>query len=212
MTFQLPPFADPAHVNRRLHQVSLYLVAWETLRSAVLDRVKGFFTDRWTRDESGEMVGQPSPEYKEKVLSKHPKDEFHAACLWLRENNAFEDEDIEIIALARKHRNEIAHRIVDFIATGDREISRDALHGIYGIVKKHDIWWLTEVDMATQEGWTEDDYMAAREGKATGGYSMLLELILPIFDGNFDNLLDLQNAYKKHVEQGGALNTHPPGA
>jgi hypothetical protein len=201
MTFQLPPFAYPEHVNRRLHQVSLYLVAWETLRSSVLDRVRGFYTDRWSFDDNGKMVGEPSAEYRERVISKNPKDEFHAACLWLKELKAFNDGDLDIIGLARRHRNQITHGIVDFITTGEQEISRDVLHGIYGIVKKLDIWWLTEIDMATQDDWTEEDCKAAREGKAIGGYSMLLELILPIFDGNFDNLLDLQNAYKKHVEQ-----------
>lgn len=200
MTFQLPPFADPSHVNTRLHQVSLFLVAWETLRSAAIERVKGFFTDSWSLDEDGQMIGDPSPEYNERVISKNPKDEFHATCLWLKELNAFDDTDLEIIALARKHRNQITHGIVDFITKSEQVISRDALHGIYGVVKKLDIWWLTEIDMATQEGFSDEDYQAAREGKAVGGYSMLLELILPIFDGNFDNLLDLQNAYKKHVE------------
>ncbi|MCX6960473.1 MAG: hypothetical protein NTW91_09410 [Verrucomicrobia bacterium] len=182
MPLELPPFADPKHVNRRLHQAALYLVAWETLRSAVLDRVKGFFTDGWTRDESRKMAAQTSLEYKEQVFSKNPRDEFHAACLWLVEHHALDEGDLEIISLARKHRNEIAHEIVGFITMFDRDVSRELLHGIYGVVKKHDIWWLTEVDMAIQDSWTEDDYKVAREGKAIGGYSMLLELILPIFD------------------------------
>jgi hypothetical protein len=201
MSFDFPPFANSIHVNRRLHQASLYLIAWETLRSAVIGRVKGFFTDSWTRDESGKMIPHTSLEYSEKVLSKAPTKEFRAACLWLVEHNALEKEDLEIINLARKHRNEIAHEIVGFITSSDREVSRELLHGIYGVVKKHDIWWLTEVDMATQDDWTEDDYKMARDGKATGGYSMLLELILPIFDGNFDNLIDLQNAYKKYIKE-----------
>lgn len=207
MMFQLPPFADPALVNRRLHQVSLYLVAWETLRSSVLERTKNFFTDSWSHNDQGKMVAEPSSEYKERVISKHPKDEFHAACLWLKELNAISDEDIEIIGIARKHRNQVTHGIVDFITTGSCEVSRDALHGIYATVKKLDIWWLTEVDMATQDGWSEEDYKVAKDGKAVGGYSMLLELILPIFDGDFDNLLDMQNIYRKYVKQERMLNT-----
>ena len=56
---KIPKFTDPAAVNRSLHQVALYLTAWETLRSGIIERVKGFFTDNWTIDAKGKLRGSP---------------------------------------------------------------------------------------------------------------------------------------------------------
>jgi hypothetical protein len=64
-------------------------------------------------------------------------------------------------------------------------------------VKKLDTWWLTEIDLTSQKSVPDATYYAAQKGEAAGGYSLLLELILPIFDGDFDNLLDIHSSLKK---------------
>lgn len=197
---KIPKFTDPAAVNRSLNQVALYLTAWETLRSGVIERVKGFFTDDWTIDDKGKLCGTPTDEYKTRVIAMHPKDELHACTLWLREMGAFDDADIDQIAVARRHRNSIGHEIVDYITREDAEVDRDTIATIYRIVKKLDIWWLTEIELATQPDVSDEMNEAARRGEATGGYSMLLELILPVFDGDFDTLLDLHSGLKTMAE------------
>ncbi len=129
MTFckemKIPKFTDPAEVNRNLHQVALYLTAWETLRSCIVERVKGFFTDDWTIDDRGKLRGTPSEEYKSRVIALHPKDELHACSLWLRDMGAIDSADIDQIAVARRHRNSIGHEIVDYITSDDAEVDRE---------------------------------------------------------------------------------------
>lgn len=198
---KIPKFSDPTAVNRSLHQVALYLTAWETLRSGIVERVKGFFTDDWTIDDKGKLRGTPTNEYKKRVIDLHPKDELHACTLWLHELGAFDAADINQIAVARRHRNSIGHEIVDYITRDDTEVDRDTIAAIYGIVKKLDTWWLTEVELATRPGVTDEIYEAARRGEAVGGYSMLLKLILPVFDGDFDSIAELHSSLKKEAEQ-----------
>ena len=195
---KIPKFVQPEEVKRSLQQVSLYLTAWETLRSSIMERVKGFYTENWTIDE-GKLRGKAGPEYKAKVIALHPKDELHACTLWLKENGALTEEDVDGINMVRRHRNSIGHEIRDYIAGSDHEVDRDALMSIYGVVKKLDIWWLCEVELPCQEDVDQEDYEAARRGEAWGGYSALLELILPIFDGDFEQLESLHEAFKKRA-------------
>lgn len=198
---KIPKFTDPAELNRSLHQVALYLTAWETLRSGIIECVKSFFTDNWTIDDKGKLRGVPTDEYKERVISAYPKDELHACTLWLLNLGAFDVADVEQIAAARRHRNSIGHEIVDYITRDHAKVDRDTIAAIYQIVKKLDIWWLTEVELATQPDVSDEMFEAARRGEAIGGYSMLLELILPVFDGDFDTLLDLHSKMKTMAEQ-----------
>ena len=195
-----PKFTDPAQVNRSLHQVALYLTAWETLRSCIIERVKGVYTENWTIDDKGSLRGTVTDEYKNRVIALHPKDELHACTLWLQNIGAFNEADIEQIANARRHRNSIGHEIIQYITSDDSKVDRNTIGTIYQIVKKLDIWWLTEIDLPSQKSVPDATYYAAQKGEATGGYSLLLELILPIFDGDFDNLLDIHSILKKQIE------------
>jgi hypothetical protein len=194
-----PKFTDPASVNRSLHQVALYLTAWETLRSCIIERVKGVYTDNWTIDDKGSLIGSVTKEYKHRVIALHPKDELHACTLWLKNIGAFNEDDIKQIAQARHHRNSVGHEIVQYITREDSKVDRDKIGVIYQIVKKLDSWWLTEIDLPAHKNVPDATYYAAQKGEATGGYSLLLELILPIFDGDFDNLLDIHSSLKKQT-------------
>ncbi|MEZ5433962.1 MAG: hypothetical protein R3F31_22900 [Verrucomicrobiales bacterium] len=43
-------------------------------------------------------------------------------------------------------------------------MDRDTIAAIYGIVKKLDTWWLTEVELATQPDVTDEMYEAVQRG------------------------------------------------
>lgn len=185
---RVPKYIDPTEVNRSLHQVALYLTAWETLKSGVVERVKGFFSRDWHASEKGEIIHKPSEEYRREVVSLHPKDEFHACCLWLKSLGAFDDADLAGIELARSHRNEVAHRVVDYIIHEDCSVSRDALLTIYDTVKKLDRWWLAHVELGITGETNSELFEAALRGDFLGGSGLLLDLILPVFDGDFERL------------------------
>jgi len=200
---------DSQNLSKNLYQVSLYLTAWETLKSSILDRVHSFHTHEWRRDSEGNLKGTRDASYKDNVTKLYPKDDLHACALWLKQMGAFDDTHLACVKTARSHRNSIAHEIRDFIAGDTREVSKESVESIYEVVKHLDSWWLAEVELETDPDATNEMVEAARRGEAIGGYSFLLELILPVFDGDFSQLGRLETELRKRVERADAAKPDP---
>ena len=79
----------PDILRKNLILASLYITAYETLKSSIVDRIKDFFT--FSFDNNGGAI--PDSEYdKVKKLSK--KNIFIASCLWLQQNGVIDAENI----------------------------------------------------------------------------------------------------------------------
>jgi hypothetical protein len=185
------PIAKVTHSQtllQSLQRVSLYLTAFETLKSAVIERVRGFFSDQWRINDDGEIEGVLSTEYKSRVVTLQPKDELTACCIFLKDVGCFADADIDTVKQIRRHRNALAHEIAAYITRPERQVDSTLLLSTYRVVKHLDIWWLREVEMCTDPDWTEERLAEVDWSKVTGGYSFLLDLILPVFDGDTSTL------------------------
>ena len=90
---------------------SLYLAAYELLKSSVIDHLKNFFSD--CSQDGKRQLGQ---DYGKHVSVLNPKDSFHASCLWFKQNGALNDDDLAELERIRKHRNAIAHELPSFIS------------------------------------------------------------------------------------------------
>jgi hypothetical protein len=172
-----------------LQRVSLYLTAFETLKSAIVERVKGFYSDQWQLNEAGEIHGVVTTEYKSRVIVLQPKDELTACCLFLKDVGCFADSDIEAVKQIRQHRNSVAHEIATYLTKPHRQVDRSLLLDAYRVVKHLDLWWLREVEMTIDPYWTEERLAQVDWSGVTGGYSFLLDLIVPVFEGD-TSLLD----------------------
>lgn len=185
------PLAKVTHSQtllNNLQRVALYLTAFETLKSAIIERVRGFFSDHWSINDVGEIEGVVSGKYKSRVVVLQPKDELTACCLFLKDVGCFSDSDIEIVKRIRKHRNSVAHEIASYLTNATRQVDGALLLDAYRVVKHLDLWWVREVEMATDPYWTEERVEGVDWSKVTGGYSFLLDLILPVFDGDTSSL------------------------
>ena len=185
------PLAKVTHSKTlldNLQRVSLYLTAFETLKSAIIERVRGFYSDQWHLNEAGELDGVVSTEYKSRVIVLQPRDELTACCLFLKDVGCFTDSDIEAVRRIRRHRNSVAHEIASYLTKSDRKVDHGLLLDAYRVVKHLDIWWLREVEMATDPDWTEERLAEVDWSRVTGGYSFLLDLILPVFEGDTSSL------------------------
>lgn len=77
-------FLNPDKLKQNLIQASVYLTAYEILKSIIIDRIQDFYTTSYQLDEAtGQLVGKINSDYREKVIKLYLKDELQACCLWL---------------------------------------------------------------------------------------------------------------------------------
>ena len=100
----------PERIERGLTYAGFVLVANELMASMIVRPIKSFY-DRTT------FHGGPFTTYEADVRSRH-KNEFEACLLYLRDfMEALDDEDLEAIQALRRHRNDLAHDLVQQLAT-----------------------------------------------------------------------------------------------
>ncbi len=178
-------FLNPEKLKRSLIQFSLYLAAYEVLRNCVIDRIKDFYTFEWHYDDTtGEIEEVVGEEYKTKVVSLYPRDEFHACCLWFQNSGAISQDDLEKIAHIRRHRNAIAHEIQKFLSSSKHSVDASLLLSLVEVVKKIEQWWFREVEVPTDpEAYNLDIDKIDWDG-VMGGSTLSLTMMLSIFDGD----------------------------
>jgi len=94
-------------LTRVLAYAGLILVAFELVKGLIVNPIKLFYSDVIFGDE------MPFKSYEEDVLSRH-QNEFEACLLYLRDfMKAIDSEDLLAIQVLRKHRNDLAHNLVN---------------------------------------------------------------------------------------------------
>lgn len=178
-------FLNPDKLKMVLVQTAIYLTSYELFKSFTIDNIKDFFTSRWELNkETGILEGFPSKEYKTKVLDLYTKDEFHACCLWLRECNALDDDDMMDIALIRKHRNQIAHELPKFLGGQGKMVNVEKLSSLKNIQRKLETWWFKEIELPTTPDVDEAYLKNIDWEKSIGSNTLLLTILGSIFDGD----------------------------
>lgn len=132
----------PETLRFNLLMASLYLSAFEILRTSVTERIESFFTFGY---ENGHT--QRDDEYQ-KVVALHSSP-FQASLLWLQQNDAITIDDIQMIDEIRRHRNDLAHQLPRFLSDVNRNINIENFENIRYLLKKIEIWWIREVDIPT---------------------------------------------------------------
>lgn len=160
---------DPQQLRSNLLLASLYLSAYEILKESLIDRIRSFFT--LSLEENSKPV--LDDQYRE-VKQLH-KSILLASCSWLEQNDALSKDDVDEITAIRQHRNEIAHELPHFLGDIDREISLEHLQGIFRILRKTEIWWVRNVDMAINPEF--DNVQVDDEDIHSGPVVLLSEII-----------------------------------
>lgn len=94
-----------AEVSQALEYAGFVLVAFELVKSMIVNPIKLFYRDT-TFGES-----MPFKSYEEDVMFRH-KNQFEACLLYLRDfMEAIDSEDVLTIQALRKHRNDLAHNL-----------------------------------------------------------------------------------------------------
>lgn len=132
----------PETLKSNIITASIFSMAFEMLKSSIIEKIEGFFTNGF--DENGMMV---SPEYKEKVLALN-RSPLYASLKWLQDMTAINDKDLESFEHIKRCRNTLAHEMLTFASTGVDFDVADAFEEMIGLLRKIEIWWFENLEMA----------------------------------------------------------------
>ena len=137
-------FLNPDSLKGNLIACSLFLAAYETLKSSVIKQIRGFYTLSF--DANGRALTRDA--YKREVVDLHKK-LLPASILWLRSRDVINDADVERLEEITIHRNEIVHQLPELVMTVGKEVNFELLTRICELVTKIDTWWILnfEVDV-----------------------------------------------------------------
>lgn len=187
-------FLNSQNLRSNLISASMYLTAWESLESAVIDQLRGFYSIGYEEDDW--VCGE---RYRSQVLVRH-KSPFRASLLWFLEMNAVNQEDLEIADRIREHRNEIAHRLPEFIFSTEKQIDLELFRSLIALVAKVDKWWIREIEVPTNPDFdnaelTEDDY-----AKAMSGRMIMLNLMITLATGDNNEVSKWNKEFEQAID------------
>ena len=196
-------FLDPNDLKANLVRASVYLSSYELLKSAVVENPRGFF------NMGHSPVEEDSPEYQAEVIALHPKDRFHASCLWFKKMEAIDDDDMTMIGQIRTHRNDIAHELPKYLADSRFAINMQLLDMIHVMVGKIERWWIREIEMAVNPDFYQADVESIPDNEVQSGNMIMMDLINKIIHGQDQELTQLLEVFRKvwRQEQGSSNKT-----
>lgn len=189
-------FLNPDVLRPRLISASIYIAAFELLKDAIVERLRGFYGGAF--DENGEIVG---PEYQSKVLARN-RSPVHASLAWLQESHAIEREDIEAFERVKDLRNRFAHGLLDILGAGGLPAEFEARFGeMISLLHKIELWWIVEVDIPTNSDFDgqEVDYE-----RIVPGSVVQLQLLCGIALGNDEESRYYHQEFRRRCEGGDA--------
>lgn len=141
----------PETLKSNIITASIFSMAFEMLKSSIIDKIEGFFTNGF--DENGVII---SSEYKEKVLSLN-RSPIYASLRWLQDMNAIDDNDLVIFEHIKRCRNTLVHEMLMLASSGVDFDVGDAFNEMVGLLKKIEIWWFENLKMAIDPGAYPED-------------------------------------------------------
>jgi hypothetical protein len=151
---EVPPeyekFFDPKRLQQNLMLGALYLATFEVLKSIVIDDLISFFAIRHgDYDQNGKALR--TEDYRAELAKhgfKQHRDEYRAACLWLKHINAVDNGEHAKLLEIRAHRNQIAHELPSVLLEAKLDVNLGLLVEARNFIHKLSRWWFENLEMA----------------------------------------------------------------
>ena len=181
-------FLDPDIVRPSLFLATMFIAAFEVLKSSIVDRVRDFYSHGW--DESGPMIG---PEYQREVASRS-KSILYASLEWLRQHEAVDDADLKTFEELKQVRNRLAHRLYS-VATGQAESDHATQFPVLvALLRKVEVWWVVNVEIPTNPDFVDQEI---DEAGIVPGAVLSLQMLIQVASGRTE-LLEHWRKARKH--------------
>ena len=176
---------NPDVLRPNLIKASVYIAAFEVLKSTIVQRIKSFYT-------FGPRIDQPK--YESEVLSKDPKGKkrhVHASLAWLKESEAIDDDDIIIYERVKELRDKLAHQMAPLMIDGLPADLPTRFLEMIRLLDKIGKWWIVNVDIATDP---QFDGQQVEESNIIPGPIMALQVLMDVALGSDEDA-------RKHLEE-----------
>ena len=141
----------PETLKTNIITASIFSMAFEMLKSSIVEKIEGFFSDGFDQNEA--II---SPEYKEKVLSLN-RSPVYASLGWLQDMDAINDEDMGRFEYVKKCRNTLTHEMLSFAYSGVDFNVAEAFDEMVILLRKIEMWWFEHFEMVIDpESYSED--------------------------------------------------------
>jgi len=190
-------FLNPERIRINLLLSSLYLSAFEILKTSIIDSIKGFFvlaqemTDEQAKELKDtisedavnrirEQYSEQVEEYERQVGAKFDGPDQYAlipSCRWLQKMGALEENEIDAVKQIRDHRNEIAHELPSLLIGEGININVNLFQRIRELLRKIDVFWARtglQFDLETLNEINMDDI---RDEDILSGREIMLNVI-----------------------------------
>jgi hypothetical protein len=168
-------FLHPDTLRKNLIAISLFITAFETFKARVVEKPETFFSNGF--DENGLALDES---FRSEVLSKN-KSKLYASLLWIKEQGGIDQSDIEVFGSIRRHRNELAHEPLAFLASHERDFDVSMFQSLVALLAKIEKWWLVYFEMAINPDMAPDE---VDPSEIIPGPIWSLQLLLDIALGN----------------------------
>lgn len=142
-------FLNPDIVRRKLTQAGVFLIAFETLRDAVVRHPRAFFA---TAFGGPGLEPEESPDYQREVRGRDPRgkgDVLRGSLAFLRHVGAISEDDEQLFRRLADVRNTTAHELPAFIMQGRKLECAEHLPQVVWMLKKVERWWWLNVELPT---------------------------------------------------------------
>ncbi|MCF6210100.1 MAG: hypothetical protein L3K24_05410 [Gammaproteobacteria bacterium] len=165
----------PDLLRHNLISSSIYLTAYESCCTNIIDKPKEFFTDI----VDSEFVPNEE-EYKKDVMSLS-KSPLEASLKWFKNMEAVDNEDIEKFNKARKLRNNIAHDLLKYISEPGCEVTPEDFERLLSVTHKIGVWWVINYELPLNPDYNGEKI---KESGIQLGLIMMIQMMMDIAFGN----------------------------
>lgn len=166
---------DPDKMRPALIAASIFIAAFELLKSAIVDRIADFYRPGFEWDQ------QSRERYEREVLARN-RSAVYASLDWLAEHGAITHEDREVFERVKRCRNTVAHELLSVVGgTGAPQDFHERFEEMVNLLKVIETWWILEVEIPT------DPDLAGQEIDVEGivpGSVMTLQVLCDIALGD----------------------------
>lgn len=166
---------DPDVLRPNLIAVSLYIAAFEILKTTIIEKLRDFYCFGW--NENGAVI---DPKYAKEVLSRNSSP-VYASLDWLKEMKAINDDDIAAFNNLKECRNKFAHALTHMLMDGLSADFPERFAELIALVEKIGRWWVINVDMATDPEYSDRE---VKEEDVIPGQIVGLRLMMDVALGS----------------------------